>query len=750
MFHLNKAAGADKPWPAARGDVSTDSTKSNIIDNYVLKGYGVQNKSLDRLYIGNRSAGLTRAYIQFAAMPTIPAGATITAATMTLHFTSGTNTAANASAYQVTGGEWASGTIQWSNKPAANTLLQSNISHNNVTGYVFSCLAAVQHWYDGDTTGQNENYGIMLRYYNESTADYNAVYSADYSDATKRPSLTISYTPPSSTLAVLEGETLALAVSRDASAITWTSSDTAIATVDSSGVVTGIKAGEVTIKAFVDGSEYQRYTVHVIIQDGVYRIRNNAGLHLGTYGGTTENTSVMLQSYSDSEPYKTCQLWKVTYLGDGYYSIRPMHKLNMGLHASGTTGSSVDIVSIGMNDSLSEVALINRWGIERSADGSGYYLNHIGTSSLGLKADGIIPSHGMGLTIEQNPGTEVFEWSFLPVTGLFLHDSNGDMVTASAHANAEVEMGGTYTLAQMGLRLTTNNVTPGWSTYGSVASVDALGNVSAHKRGVAEITVSATVGNTTTSFVIDVTSVETVYVKNYYDSTMSTEKLASISGAISFLNSVYKDKFNLRFVMVNNLIQYSGAIDRCDYGSESACVAGNGANCSNDIADHHKNIIRIRDELSPIEDNTIAIMWSNAWSWIYCTGRSASEHKQLENGVMALVIGHCNVVQVLSIDTYASVSQLGYSDVDIMSIILAHEVAHTLGMGEVYEPGDYTNPPHHYEEGFSGTEDCIMEVFSDITDRNFCRKVSSGEKSALCNTCVSILSGEIEEDVYEN
>ena len=46
---------------------------------------------------------------------------------MTLHFTSGTNTAANASAYQVTGGEWTSGTIQWSNKPAANVLLHSNI-----------------------------------------------------------------------------------------------------------------------------------------------------------------------------------------------------------------------------------------------------------------------------------------------------------------------------------------------------------------------------------------------------------------------------------------------------------------------------------------------------------------------------------------------------------------------------------------------------------------------------------------------
>ena len=46
--------------------------------------------------------------------------------------------------------------------PAASTLLASNISHNNLTGYSFSCKAAVQAWYNGDTTGQNANYGIML------------------------------------------------------------------------------------------------------------------------------------------------------------------------------------------------------------------------------------------------------------------------------------------------------------------------------------------------------------------------------------------------------------------------------------------------------------------------------------------------------------------------------------------------------------------------------------------------------------
>ena len=65
--------------------------------------------------------------------------------------------------YQVTGGEWDPTTIQWTNKPAANILLESNISNNDRTKYQFSVLTAVQHWYDGDPTGQNENYGIMLR-----------------------------------------------------------------------------------------------------------------------------------------------------------------------------------------------------------------------------------------------------------------------------------------------------------------------------------------------------------------------------------------------------------------------------------------------------------------------------------------------------------------------------------------------------------------------------------------------------------
>jgi hypothetical protein len=77
-------------------------------------------------------------------MPTIPDGATITAATMKLTMVSGTSLAYNANAYQVTGGEWDPTTIQWTNKPAANVLLESNISNNDRTKYQFSVTRLLQ------------------------------------------------------------------------------------------------------------------------------------------------------------------------------------------------------------------------------------------------------------------------------------------------------------------------------------------------------------------------------------------------------------------------------------------------------------------------------------------------------------------------------------------------------------------------------------------------------------------------------
>lgn len=384
-------------------ELSADTTQQNIIDNYVLEGSGVQNNNLDRLYIGVKSGYKARAYIQYATMPTLPSGSTITAASMTVQILSGTSTANNASAYMVTGADWASGTITWDNKPAASTLLASNISHNSKTRYTFSCKTAVQTWYSGSTTGQNKNYGVMIRYYDETIADYNSVYSADYSDETKRPALTITYQPSSSSVSVLEGSTYTLSVPNVTETITWSSSNTAVATVNASGKVTGVKAGKATITASTGSTVQKTFTVYVRILSGVYYIKQGENLYLGTTGRVAENTGTSLYTKSTSSSTQLRQLWKITYLADGYYSIRPMYKLDMGLHA---TSNTVDITTISTSDTLNSISSSNRWRIEHSSDG--YIFRHSSSSSLAMRAN---PYYGASATTATySSGSSSFHW----------------------------------------------------------------------------------------------------------------------------------------------------------------------------------------------------------------------------------------------------------------------------------------------------------------------------------------------------
>ena len=462
----------------ARGSVTTDNAKQNIIDNYVLQGAGVQDKSKDRLYIGNRSAGLTRAYIRFATMPTIPSGAIFISATMTLHLTSGTSTAANASAYMVTGGSWESGEIQWSTMPAANTLLQSNISHNDRTGYTFSCLTAVQHWYDGDTTGQNENYGIMLRYYDETVEDYNAVYSADHTDASLRPSLTITYQPPSSSVRILEGGTHSLSIQNVSGDITWVSDDTSVATVDSSGRATGIKAGKTAITASVDGIVQKRFTVYVTIADGVYYIKNGTTLCLGTYGRIADGTDTWLFAKATSGRTQLNQLWKITYLDYGYYSIRPMYKLDMGLCSANAAPGIVEITTLGASNTFSDISRSYRWTI--NYDSNGYMIRCAGASYLSMQGSMPYPEASV-VTKEYTPSESGFIWQLEKVTEtpnqvLLLDVKTGATIEDVIHY---IEVADTLSLADLGI--TTSFVCPysidqsiSWSSNNpSVVSVDS-------------------------------------------------------------------------------------------------------------------------------------------------------------------------------------------------------------------------------------------------------------------------------------
>lgn len=415
--------------------VSVDTARSNIIDNYVLKDAGVQNRNLDRLYIGNRPEGLTRAFIQYVTMPTLPENSIITAATMTLTFTNGTDTAETAAASMVTGGEWASGTIKWANMPEANTLLARNIGHNDLTGYTFSCLTAVRAWYNGDTTGQNANYGIMLRYNDETAADYNAVYSADYTDESKRPTLVIYYDN--------------------------------------------------------------------IVSGGIYRIKSHlTGFSIGANGSIANNTTVVTTAYSTSSPEDMLQLWRITVLGDGLYSVRPVFAPDMALSLS---PSGICIQKIGTNDSLENVPSSALWKIVTNGVSYGFLNNSDSASAMTLTGATFYPGANI-TTGAYSPDSVFCQWNLVKVEnpiayGAWIFDTSNKAF--STWPEKKIVYGETKTLSSLKLIPTIFTATDVvrefyWesSNSGIVSVNENTGTVTGVSGGRAVITGTASVGST--------------------------------------------------------------------------------------------------------------------------------------------------------------------------------------------------------------------------------------------------------------
>lgn len=155
------------------------------------------NDNQDRLYIGYRNNGRNYALIKHSGgMPFV--NGLITSAYEYLRLYNGTSSAQNASAFLIAR-DWSSDSVTFNQASAAgfaSTLLQSDISHNNLSGYTINMTEAVRLWYKGQNSqeGTNQNHGILVRYTNDySTSDYNSVYSSDHGTEGYRPKLTINY-----------------------------------------------------------------------------------------------------------------------------------------------------------------------------------------------------------------------------------------------------------------------------------------------------------------------------------------------------------------------------------------------------------------------------------------------------------------------------------------------------------------------------------------------------------------------------
>ena len=175
------------------------------------------------------------------------------------------------------------------------------------------------------------------------------------------------YSASGGVVEVARGKRVTLSTTGISGTITWTSAKPSVATVDSSGVVTGVQMGaETTVTASVNGVVERSYTIRVLVPDGVYW----TGSAIEDMYMSAESNSISsgvaaeLHSLYSGKPNNLLQMWKIKYLGNSLYSIRPMHKLDMALHA-GMDWTTLQ--TAGTNDA--SVAASYRWTITAGAGG---------------------------------------------------------------------------------------------------------------------------------------------------------------------------------------------------------------------------------------------------------------------------------------------------------------------------------------------------------------------------------------------
>ena len=326
------------------------------------------------------------------------------------------------------------------------------------------------------------------------------------------------------TASILEGSysSITATVNPSSQTVSWSSSNTTVATVSAQGTsctVNALKAGKATITASttVNGEVYTaQCIVYVRVMNGVYYIKNlNSNYYLHTQDGKILNQTPVIQyskyASSASNDYKVRQMWRIHYLDNGRYSIRPMHKLNMGLDV---TGGNVDIYNINTDDTLSGVPSYAEWSIEW--DSSGYVFKLTDSDSFVMQVANASTSLSSTIVASSYPtNTNAYKWSIerisIAPSGVILYNTTtGSMISGATKYVAPEE---TLSLSSMSLAIgvyssvSIDQVPDSWNTSSTAyASVDqATGAVTGVSKGT--VTISAVVDGDTASYTLNITEI---------------------------------------------------------------------------------------------------------------------------------------------------------------------------------------------------------------------------------------------------
>ena len=639
--------------------------------------------------------------------------------------------------------EWVESSVTWNNSGLVLGSQYATASPKYNSDTVYDITSLVKAWQKGTLNAAS---GFILQSSNEASAD-KAFYGAEYSATSYRPYVEVNYTYSSGSLnatavAINEGDTRTLSVSGLSGTVTWSSSNSAVATVSSSGVVTGIKAGTATITAIAANYTPLTCTVYVTKPDGVYRIKNNAAnYYIGTSGSIAERTYTQLVFKTSAGPAQLYQLWKITHLGAGHYSIRPLYKPDMAMFVN---LNHATLYTTGTSDSIDDISTTGQWMI--SAESSGYTIHHCGSSGMIMAPNGDVLSNGVPVMIDAYSATNTARhWTLeqvnSPPSGVLAYDTS---------TGTEIEFGSRYlavgtqrTLSELnfaayaysGNSSTTEKITWSCTSGSSHISINTnTGTITALSVGTALVTGHSQYGNVRLYVTVTGSAATDFVLINQYDSSFLDDPNDPIDGpdlvgfiddAVSFVNEQYQKQFGVTFSSSTDPYYRTEAItDACTKGkygschSDTACSGG----CN---ASHHKNLYRISDHLysSTIPQDHIVVFWTNRDFTSYCIDGKIVFG--VLNAVYACVYQYRPVIHIMTIDGNTNEMEA------CMAINLAHEIAHTLGLEDQYTKDSHEN----------GIWDCVMDNYGGTSGNenplSFYNQVKNNELGLFCDSCAA-------------
>ena len=223
---------------------------------------------------------------------------------------------------------------------------------------------------------------------------------------------------------------------------------------------------------------------------------------------------------------------------------------------------------------------------------------------------------------------------------------------------------------------------------------------------------------------------EELTIHNYYDSSfMGQPRLRNyILDACDFVVNAYWNDLNITINTSNDLIRYVSSADGCTLEKDQACTN----TCNADCSQHHKNRTSLVEQTNNIlhDNNHVNVLWMNRSLAAYCDERDG-EHTT--SGTVAYCAEGIPVFTVTGVSGVNSIE--AYKT--MMSLTLAHEIAHLYGLPEQY--ADY-EPIHYWDEKGNPVHCCMDYTYYDDGVQDFYEAVVLGYENVFCPNCCELMA----------